>query len=330
MDQLEQLPAGCSHRTVPGVHGALHVVEGPRQGPTLLLIPGQSMPWQSYLRVLPALCNHFHCLAMDVRGHGDSAFTPGHYRLSAMGDDAVAVLRALAQGPALVTGNSSGGLIALYAAAHAPALVAGVMPEDPPLFAAEWPELKTGYAHTLFGQVVEYLDRPHRDLAGFFGAFEVPVGKGQRVMRAPKMLVRLLAWAISRRQRSHPDQPVDLRWMPFQLRVFVYSLSRFDPAFTRAFWDGSACDVDHAQMLAQVKCPMHLLHADWFIHATAGLVGAMTDQQAARAVALAPGATYQRVRGGHVIHQEQPAQFVHMVETFAARCLPATRAPENA
>lgn len=318
-----QLPAGFEHRYFMRDGARLHYLEGPDSGPPLVLIPGQSMPCESYLRVLPLLAQRFHCYAVDVRGHGLSARTPGHYRFSVYGEDLVAMLRQVVGRPAILTGNSSGGVIAAYAAAHAPELVCALMPEDPPFFSSEWPAMSTGYVHDLFGRCVEYLDRPERDLAGFFAGFEVPTGQGQRVMRLPRWLARFIAWRVARFQHRHPGQRVDLKLLPFQLRLFLRSLSEYDVKFTRAFWDGSACDIDHAAILRGIRCPMLLLHADWLLHERLGLVGAMTDAQAQRAVALVAGARYERIRGGHVIHQEQPARFVRLLTDFAlsAGCL---------
>ena len=62
---------------------------------------------------------------------------------------------------------------------------------------------------------------------------------------------------------------------------------------------------------------MMLLQADSFIHEPLGLVGAMTEEQAKRAVGLVKGCRYERVRGGHVIHQENPGLFVKLVTEFA-------------
>ena len=59
-----------------------HYVEGPKNGPAVVLVPGQSMPWESYQKVLPLLAPRFHVFALDVRGHGKSQHTPGQYTFS--------------------------------------------------------------------------------------------------------------------------------------------------------------------------------------------------------------------------------------------------------
>lgn len=318
-----RLPQGFSSHTTQAPGFRLHYVEGPPRDRPLVLIPGQTMPWQSYLKVLPVLSRHFHCYALDVRGHGGSEHTPGQYRFSTLGQDLVAFLQTVVRRPALLSGNSSGGVIALIAASQAPALVDAVVPEDPPLFSSEWPALSSGFVHDVFDLCVRHLDRPERDLQGFFESLVVPSQDGKRVMSFPRPLARLIAWLARRYQVRHPGQPVDLWVLPFQLRLFLKSLSAYDVGFTRAFWDGSACDIDHAAILRDVSCPILLLHADWFLHDTLGLVGAMTEEQAKRACQIAPRAEYKRVPCGHTIHIEKPRWFETFLLDFASRLPPS-------
>ena len=51
-------------------------------------------------------------------------------------------LKEVVKQPAIVSGNSSGGVICLWLAANASKWVKAVIMEDPPLFACEWPRIK--------------------------------------------------------------------------------------------------------------------------------------------------------------------------------------------
>jgi len=52
--------------------------------------------------------------------------------------------------PAYVTGNSSGGLLTTWLAANEPDLVMAIVLEDPPLFSAEYPEIRNTIAYKSF------------------------------------------------------------------------------------------------------------------------------------------------------------------------------------
>jgi pimeloyl-ACP methyl ester carboxylesterase len=93
----------------------------------------------------------------------------------------------------------------------------------------------------------------------------------------------------------------------------------FDPDFSRAFVDGRFYKgIDHAEALKRVKCPMLVLHANWFRHPKYGLVGAMDEKDAARIQELVPQAQYKKISANHVIHMFEPEKFVEAAEAFAA------------
>ena len=285
-------------------------------GPPLVLVPGQSLPWQSYQRVIPRLARDFHVFALDVRGHGRSEHTPGRYTFSRCGQDLVGFLREVVGRPAICCGNSSGGLICIWAAAHAPELVRAVLAEDPPLFSAEWPRMRDDtWVHRFFAHVVATLP----DLARFFSTLRLPSRKGKRLMSFPRPLAWVLGGAIRRRQRARPGEPVDIPWLPLPVRLFVRGLSEYDVDFTRACVDGSICDMDHAGCLSKVRCPMLLIQAHAFRDEALGLVGAMDDDDVRRARAAKPDLVVESWPKPHVVHLAAPRRYVRAVRALAAR-----------
>ncbi|MBL8921310.1 MAG: alpha/beta fold hydrolase [Myxococcaceae bacterium] len=293
--------------TVDGVR--LHyAVAG--DGPPIVLVPGQSFPWMSYQKVMPALAVKHRVYAMDVRGHGKSEHTPGQYTFSRCGKDLVAFLREVVRAPALLSGNSSGGLICLWAAANAPALVRGVLLEDPPLFSTEWPRMRDDtWVHDFFTHVVATLP----DLAGFFSTLKLPTRPGKALMNFPRPLAWVLGGAIRRHQRARPGQPVDLWWLPMHVRLFVRGLSEYDIGFTQACVDGSISDMDQGDALARARCPMVLLQASSFRDPELGLVGAMDDDDLARAKALKPDLVVESWPKPHVVHLAAPKQWLALI-----------------
>jgi pimeloyl-ACP methyl ester carboxylesterase len=81
--------------------------------------------------MIPDLVVRWHIVAPDFRGHGRSAWVPGHYRLDDYAADTQALLRQL-QYPAVLVGHSLGGMVALVVAARAPQLVRAVVVGDTP------------------------------------------------------------------------------------------------------------------------------------------------------------------------------------------------------
>jgi|CXWL01.1.fsa_nt_gi pimeloyl-ACP methyl ester carboxylesterase len=299
--------------TVAGIR--LHYAEA-GAGPALVLVPGQSMPWQSYQRVIPELAKRFHVFALDVRGHGKSEHTPGHYTFSRCGEDLMAFLREVVKEPAICCGNSSGGLICIYAAANAPAWVRAVLAEDPPLFSSEWPRMRDDtWVHDFFVHVVKTLP----DLAGFFSTLQIPSQRGKTLMKFPSPLAWLLGGAIRRHQRRKPGAPVDIAWLPLAVRLFVRGLSEYDVGFTQACVDGSMCDMNHEDCLSRVRCPTLLITAHSFRDETLGLVGAMDDDDRARAQRLKPDLTIEAWPTQHVVHIAKPKQYVAAIDALARK-----------
>lgn len=67
----------------------------------------------------------------DLRGHGESPLPDALFTIKAAADDLAVVVRQVAQRPAVVVGHSLGGLVAQDLAVRAPALLRGLVLEDP-------------------------------------------------------------------------------------------------------------------------------------------------------------------------------------------------------
>src|SRR6266540_7424338 len=111
----------------------LNYAEGPPGGPPLVLLHGLSYRWQSWLGVMPHIALRWHVYAADLRGFGRSGRVPGAYRVPDYAGDVVALLRGVADGPAVLVGHSLGAIVAIAVAADAPDLVRAAVVEEPPL-----------------------------------------------------------------------------------------------------------------------------------------------------------------------------------------------------
>ncbi|MFX1603979.1 MAG: alpha/beta fold hydrolase [Promethearchaeota archaeon] len=298
----------------------INYVEGPRNGLPLVLVPGQGADWKTYEKVVPLLYQNFHVFAVDVRGHGKSDWTTGNYTFNSIGRDMIALLEHAVKEPAIISGNSSGGLIALWLAANRPDLVKGIIMEDPPLFSAEWPRIKEdSYVYRVLEVTVELSkelkeSRSIRGLARTFMKIKRPV-EGGKFRGVPRSAAYLFAFMIRASQRLRSGNPS----LPGRFGRITDILTTFDVDFSQAFLDGRVYEgLDHADALKRAECPMILLHANWLRHPDYGLVGAMDDDDAARAQEIAPEMHFKRIDSDHVIHSENPELFVKEVEEFAA------------
>lgn len=298
----------------------LNYVTGPASGPSLVLIPGQGADWKNYTKVLLLLSKNYHVYAIDVRGHGKSDWATGDYSFASIGRDMTAFLESVVGEPAFISGNSSGGLIALWLAANRPDLVKGIILEDPPLFSADWPRIREdSYVYYVLQATVEMSkelneSRSISGLAKCFMKVKRPL-PNDKVRSVPRSAAYFISFLIRASQKRHSGTP----HLPGRLGQVVDVLVIFDADFSQAWVDGRIYEgLDHADALSRAKCPMLLLHANWIRHPDYGLVGAMDDDDAARARELAPGMQYKRVDSDHVIHGHRPEQFVNTIVEFMA------------
>ena len=85
--RVSGIPRGFTEKQWNTGEVILNYVEGPDHGVPLLLIPAQTESWQGYKLVMPELAENFHVFCVDVRGHGKSSRTPGHYSYNICGND---------------------------------------------------------------------------------------------------------------------------------------------------------------------------------------------------------------------------------------------------
>lgn len=246
-----------------------YVVSGAPGLPALLLIPGQTESWWGYEKALPLLADHFQAYAVDLRGQGRSSWTPGRYTLDNFGNDLVRFIDIVIGRPTLVSGLSSGGVLAAWLSAYAkPAQVRGAVYEDPPLFASETnpacgPSIRQSMG-PVFAVWSKWLGDQWSvgDWAGSLRAMprEVP----------PVLLGGLAAMADTQSPPPGAEPPQNLR--------------EYDPEWARAFVTGTVgAGCDHAAMLASVRVPVLFTHHFRRVDpATGHLLGAIADQQADR------------------------------------------------
>jgi len=275
-----------------------YAVTGSADAPPLLLVPGQTESWWGYEPVLPRLGEHFRTYAVDLRGQGRSSRTPGRYTLDNMGNDLVRFITGVIGRPVIVSGLSSGGVLAAWLSAYAPpGLVRAAHYEDPPLFASE-------VSPSCGPSIRQSIGPMFRLYSTYLGdQWKVGDWDGMRAAGARELPGWMAEWI--------PEEPPQ-------------NMKEYDPEWARAFWTGTVgASCDHARMLAAVKTPVLFTHHGRYIDAGGWLIGASSDLQAARVRALITAAgqpcTYRSFpESGHSLHGENPELFTETLVGWAA------------
>jgi pimeloyl-ACP methyl ester carboxylesterase len=314
---LQQImAAGFKEKQVTVADGTvLNYAEGPHSGPPLLLIHGQTASWEDYAPVLPELSKDYHIFAVDCPGHGKSSKNPDEYSAVAIGTDLSWFIENVIGAPAVVSGHSSGGLLAAWIAANSPQDVRGLVLEDPPLFSTESSRIQKTYAwvdafepiHRFLSQSAEkdytlwYLE--NSAWINYFGRGEAGIINYARYYR-----------------KAHPHERLEIFFLPPSINHTFYSMDSYDPRFGEAFYDGSWMkDFNHAETLTKINCPSVLIHTSWSYDENGVLLAAMDEDDAQRAHSLMKNNVLVDVASAHDFHFEHPQEFIKIMKGFRNR-----------
>lgn len=276
--------------------------------PPLLLIPGQTESWWGYESALPLLAERFCCYAVDLRGQGRSSWTPGRYSLDNMGNDLVRFIDTVIGRPTLVSGLSSGGVLAAWLSAYArPGQIIAAVWEDPPLFSSE---LTPAY-----GPAMRQCIGPLWALYAKWLGDQWSVGDWEGLLRAaPSELPGWAAGFFGRANDAVVGPPQNLR--------------EYDPEWARAFWTGTVtANCDHARMIAAARVPVLFTHHFRAVDAATGnLIGAISDDQVehVRQLVTEAGQPFEYRSfpdHPHAMHQADPQLYARTVTEWATSIL---------
>lgn len=273
-----------------------YATAGDEHHPAILLIPGQTESWWGYETAMQLLSPHFCVYAVDLRGQGRSTWTPGRYSLDLFGSDLVRFIDRVIERPVVVSGLSSGGVIAAWLSAYAaPGQVRAAVFEDAPLFASE--------VNPAVGQSIRQAAGPLFELFyKWLGAqWSIADVDGMRRAQEAELPARL---------------PAGGDGVPQNLR-------EYDPEWGHAFTTGTvARNCDHETMLTHVKVPVLFTH-HFRMHdpATGNLLGAISEQQVRHVQRLVEQAgnsfTYRSFPDlPHSMHGHQPQTYVDTVTAW--------------
>jgi pimeloyl-ACP methyl ester carboxylesterase len=267
--------------------------------PALLLVPEQTGSWWTYEPSIELLAEDFHVFAVDLRGQGRTDWTPKRYSLDNFGNDLVRFISLVIRRPVIVSGNSSGGVLAAWLSAYSlPGQIRGALCEDAPFFASE---LVPAYGHNIrqaAGPLFELLNKHLGD--------QWSIGDWAGFGAATKASSSVLAQFF----------PVD--GQPPQ------ALKEYDPEWSRVFFEGTAgLSCPHDKMLAKVKTPILMTHHHRAFHPSGDFIGSLSDHQAQKAQEIMSSAgvkvDYQSYpEAHHMMHQMDPTLFANVLTEWAA------------
>jgi len=281
------------------VGGPVHFVDfgGPAGAPLLVCVHGLGGSHVNWLAIGPPLAQDHRVLAVDLPGHG---LTPPAGRPATVQANRRLLdrfLHEVVRGPAILVGNSMGGLITLLQATAAPSTVAGAVLVDPAL-------------------PLPGLARPDRLVARQFLLYAVPV-VGERYLAwerrgtAEELVRRVLALCCVDPERV----PADV----VEASVALARRRKGQQGLERAFLEAARSllwllgrRARARAMIAAVTAPVLLLHGD---------SDRLVPLAAARAAAAANPSWRFEVAAdtGHVPMLERPEWTVAVIRDWLAR-----------
>lgn len=291
----------------------INYAEGPNNGDALLLIHGQTGAWQDYTRVLPQLSENWHIFVADCYGHGASSHDAEKYYLRENGDDLIWFVDEVIGKQTVVSGHSSGGLLAAYVAAYGGENIIGAVLEDPPVFSTEPDFFEKSFAYQdTYKLMHEY---GLSDQSECWEAYYLRNCLWGQLYMASSM--NGIANYAQQYHEKNPDKPVQIFFMPESVNfTFLYS-QMYDHTFGEHFYDYTwHSGISHEELMADIRVPTVLLHIGEQYSDTGILMAAASNAQAEKAAALIDHCELVELTGNHDIHRFQPDDFIRAFERF--------------
>ncbi|MCU1769559.1 alpha/beta fold hydrolase [Pseudomonas protegens] len=186
--RLQKVPVQIGEETLMTYQG------GPAQAPVILLLHGLSADKSIWLRFARHFNRDYRLLIPDLGGHGETAYVAHQdYRVPAQAQRLLRLLDACGIQRVQVIGNSMGGYIAAWLAAHAPQRISGLALFDPA--GVEAPET-SDLQHLLEQGKNPFLVRSRADFQHFYSL----------TMAAPPWVPEAVLAAIAERYQARRGQ----------------------------------------------------------------------------------------------------------------------------
>lgn len=311
----------------------INYAEGPNNGPNIVLLHGQMMDWKDYRAVLPELTKKFHVFALDYYGHGKSSKNPELYNIERIGLDIALFIEEKVGTNTIISGHSSGALIAAYIAAKFPENLKAVILEDGPFFATEKGRAERTFSYQNFQNIHRYLtekpnityfeydlkNNPMRKMFNKDGNdnwYKIVAGPAMKIFEKDRTKIPVI-WYYP------PELGINTL---LQLSANLQDKTGdYDLRFGDAFYDFSFFkDIDQEAILKQISIPVCIFHvappkdtAPSYYTAEGLLISAMDEKDAQRVHELIPESILiDGFHSMHDIHADQPKEYINKMVEF--------------
>jgi len=267
----------------------LHYADWGNEGaPPLLLVHGGRDHCRSWDVIARALQPHFHVLAPDLRGHGDSDWTKGgSYSLTEYVYDLSRLVRHIAARQVAIIGHSMGGMVGLIYAGTFPDQVSALVVLDG---VTVLPSEKSAPAHeriaTWVGQLDKLEDRKPRRYS------TIEEAAAQMRVHNKRLPTELALHLATFGVRRNPDETYSWKFDPYQRARAPHRLS----------------PEDHVLLWSRITCPTLLLHA---------AESFLQSSQTAELAKYFPNARSETISGaGHWLQHDKPHEVLASIRSF--------------
>ena len=261
---------------------------GNEDAPLMLLVHGGRDHCRSWDLIARSLQPHFHILAPDLRGHGDSDWTKGgSYALTEYVYDLSRLVRSTAAHKVTIVGHSMGGMVGLIYAGTFPDEVSALVVLDG---VTVLPNAKRMTAHERIAKWVDQLNKlEDREPRCYRTIEEAAAQMRAHNARLPPELAQHLA---SHGVRRNEDDTYSWKFDPYQRAMAPHRLS----------------PDDHVSLWSRITCPTLLLCAEESFLESSKIAELAGHFRQARAETIS-GA-------GHWLHHDKPDEVLNAVRSF--------------
>jgi pimeloyl-ACP methyl ester carboxylesterase len=284
------LPRATKVNGPDGVATTIHDFGG--DGPVLLFAHATGMHGWVWKPVIDHLVDRAHCVAIDLRGHGDSALPPGSdLNWDGFGSDVLTVVRALGDGKVIGVGHSLGGAALLMAELEAPGSFQRMLLYEP----AVHDGMGDGGSELLTGMVAAMVELTKRRRATFPSLADALANYMSKPPMAEFEAAALDAYVSHgfAERLGDGEHGVALKCAPeIEAQIYAASFSH-----------------DTAQRLDEITCPVTL---------ATGTGSDLLQRRTTEALAAQFDTTRVVLHGvGHFGPMQQPRQFAEVVASHA-------------
>ena len=271
-------------------HGLrLHYADWGNEGaPAVILVHGGRDHCRSWDVIARSLQPHFHVVAPDLRGHGDSDWAKGgSYPLTEYVYDLTRLVRTIEASQVILIGHSMGGMVSLIYSGSFPEQVSALAVLDG---VTVLPDAQRPPAHERVTKWIGQLDRLHDRAPRRYRTIE---DAAAQMVTYNKRLSRELALHLATHgARQNEDGSYSWKFDPYQ-RVTA----------PQRLWSD-----DHVALWSRIACPTLLLNADESF---------LTAARAAGLERYFPRARIETISGaGHWLHHDRPREVLGAIRRF--------------